>query len=569
QLQAVQALGSVPYLFVDKTGTLTENSMELVKLVSPEDEWELEGEEPPDDIAKRILEIGVLCNGASIDDEDEPKKGDPLEIALLEAGRKHGIEKESLEEAGEKLRTVEFDRETMMMAVFYRRDDADEIAVAVKGAPERVLSACSSYRTKNGSDDFDDETREKWIKRAEELAGEGYRILAAASKTVDSEESEPYDALDFHGFFVMEDPLRENVAESIDECEAAGIKIIMVTGDKPETAEAIARDSGIGKEGDDLHLLTGKELDALELENEGDAKKVLGADMAARVEPQQKMDLIEAAQADGEAVGMTGDGVNDAPALKRANIGIAMGERGTEAAKEVADIVLRDDALGTIVEAVRRGRTIMDNIRKAAMFFLCTNLAEIIALVVGAALDYPLPLLALQILYLNVITDVFPALALGLGPADQNVMNERSERNSRAILAPEHWAAVVGLGLLLAACTLGALVLAKELLGLSDLQATTVSFLTLGLSKVWFPFNLRDYESPFFLNEVTRNSWVWGAVLLCLILLGSAVYFRPLGTILETELIPASAWGMILAFSLVPFVISQIVLVGLKLQKRA
>jgi len=148
-------------------------------------------------------------------------------------------------------------------------------------------------------------------------------------------------------------------------------------------------------------------------------------------------------------------------------------------------------------------------------------------------------------------------------------MNERSERNSRAILAPEHWAAVVGLGLLLAACTLGALVLAKELLGLSDLQATTVSFLTLGLSKVWFPFNLRDYESPFFLNEVTRNSWVWGAVLLCLILLGSAVYFRPLGTILETELIPASAWGMILAFSLVPFVISQIVLVGLKLQKRA
>ncbi|MFW6217541.1 MAG: cation-translocating P-type ATPase [Verrucomicrobiota bacterium] len=564
-LQAVQALGSVPYLFVDKTGTLTLNRMQLIRVETPSENYDFEeGEESPGDRVKRVLEVGVLCNGASLEDsEDETERGDPMEVALLEAGRRSGIERETLLQEREEVRVIPFDRETMMMAAFNRDTDGQGITVSVKGAPERVLEACERTALKDELAELDDDRRAEWTERANDLAGKGYRILGAAEKTVDAEDAEAYSELTFLGFFALEDPPREDVADSIDECEAAGIKVIMVTGDKPETAEAIARQSGIGEEGAPIRLVKGNELRDLDTEDVADEHAILEADVIARVEPQQKMDLVELAQAGGAAAAMTGDGVNDAPALKRANVGIAMGERGTEAAKQVADIVLRDDSLATIVEAVRRGRTIMDNIRKAVMFFLCTNLAEMIALTIGAALDYPLPLLALQILYLNVITDVFPALALGVGPPDQNVMQRRDEKENRAILSRTHWLALVLLGLVLAATTLTGLILGKEWLGLSDAAATTLSFMTLGLSKVWFPFNLRDYASPVWRNEITRNPYVWWAAVLCLGLLALAVAWRPLGRVLETVPLPPEAWGLVLALSLVPFVLSQLALIVL------
>ncbi len=561
-LQAVQALGSVPYLFVDKTGTLTRNRMQLMRVVTPSESWDCEEEGgDPGDSVERVLEVGVLCNGARLaDGEDEEERGDPMEVALLEAGRHHGRERQRLLERHGERKVVEFDRETMMMASFNADGDDEGIRVSVKGAPERVLESCERIARNGEPEDLDDELREEWRQRANDLAGQGYRVLGAAEKTVDSEDAEPYTGLTFLGYLALEDPPRRNVADSIDECEAAGIKVIMVTGDKPETARAIARQSGVGEERGSSHVLTGRELRDLDPESETDEEKILDSDVIARVEPRQKMDLVELAQAGGAAVAMTGDGVNDAPALKRANVGIAMGERGTEAAKQVADIVLRDDSLATIVEAVRRGRTIMDNIRKAVMFFLCTNLAEMIALTIGAALAYPLPLLALQILYLNVITDVFPALALGVGPPDKNVMQRRDEEETHAILSRAHWLAVIVLGIVLAAVTLSGLILAKEWLGLSDAAATTLSFLTLGLSKVWFPFNLRDYASPFWRNEITRNPYIWGAALVCLGLLVLAVAWRPLGGVLGTVPLPAEAWGLVLALSLVPFVLSQVAL---------
>lgn len=564
-LQAVQALGSVPYLFVDKTGTLTRNQMQLMRVVAPSERYDFRKEaESPGEGVKRVLKVGVLCNGASLDDsKDEARRGDPMEVALLEAGRRHGVERDELLREREELRVVEFDRKTMMMAAFNRDKDGGGITVSVKGAPERVLEACGQIALEDETTELDDDRRAEWTERANDLAQKGYRILGAAEKKAGAEDEEPYGDLTFLGFFALEDPPREDVADSIDECEAAGIKVIMVTGDKPETAEAIARESGIGEEGASIRVVKGSELRDLDTEDEKDEQAVLEADVIARVEPQQKMDLVKLAQAGGAAVAMTGDGVNDAPALKRANVGIAMGERGTEAAKQVADIVLRDDSLPTIVEAVRRGRTIMDNIRKAVMFFLCTNLAEMIALTIGAALDYPLPLLALQILYLNVITDVFPALALGVGPSDQNVMQRRDEKENRAILSGRHWLAVVLLGFVLAAITLTGLILGKEWLGLSDAAATTLSFMTLGLSKVWFPFNLRDYTSPIFRNEITRNPYVWGAAVICVGLLALAVAWRPLGRILETVPLPLEAWGLVLALSLIPFVLSQITLLGL------
>lgn len=552
-LQAVQSLGSVPILFVDKTGTLTQNRMRLMRLVTPDGDEETEDDSEPGDAAKQLLEIGALCNRASLD--GEKSTGDPMEVALLEAARKAGLERKALLEKKEQVRLAEFERETMMMAAFNRSGNGG-LTVSVKGAPERVLEASVKFSTNGETKDLGEDKRSEWEKHANDLAAEGYRVLGAASKEVDSEDAEPYEDLVFCGYFALEDPLRENVTASIDECEAAGIKVIMITGDKRETAEAIARQAGIGKQGAKLKVMTGRELRDMKPEDHS----ALEADVIARVEPQQKLDLIKMAQAKGEAVGMTGDGVNDAPALKRANIGIAMGQRGTDAAKQVADIVLRDDALSTIVEAVRRGRTIMDNIRKAVMFFLCTNLAEIIAVTIGVALAYPLPLLALQILYLNVITDVFPALALSVGPAGRNVMEKQNTKAGREILNREHWLAVIALGVLLAATTLAALIIAKETLGLSDTAATTVSFLTLGFSKVWFPFILRDPSSPLVKNEITLNPWIWGAITLCAGLLVLAVYFRPLGEILRTAVIPAEAWLVVLTCSLLPLAIGQIAL---------
>ena len=548
QLQAVQALGSVPYLFVDKTGTLTRNEMELVRVVGTESEAEGKTLQDPGSPIRRILEIGCRCNTCS--PGSDPATCEPMERALREAAEHTGIDWKDPD------RLVEFDRETMMMATFHRSHGKDgRYLVSVKGAPSRVLEACERVAGE-GESEMTRERREKWDKRSDELAAEGFRVLAAASREVPDKEAEAYANLCFHGFFVLEDPPREAVSDSIDECEAAGIKVIMVTGDKPETAKAVARQSGIGKAGEEVNVLTGRDLAGLDLEERQGSREVLGADVVARVEPRQKLDLIKAAQSEGNPVAMTGDGVNDAPALKRANIGIAMGERGTEAAKQVADIVLRDDALGTIVEAVRRGRAIMDNIRKAVIFFLCTNLAEIIALTIGAAMAYPLPLLALQILYLNVVTDVFPALALGVGPANPNVM-KRKAKGGEAILERAHWLAVIALGILLAGVTLGSLIFAKEVLGASDTAATTLSFLTLGLSKVWFPFILRDPDSPALRNEITLNPWLWGAVVLCITLLALTVYFRPLGNLLQTAVIPPAYWGVVLGASLLPVLLGQ------------
>ena len=563
-LQAVQALGSVPYLFVDKTGTLTRNRMQVMRVVTPSESYDLEGKgESPGDSVKRVLEVGVLCNGASLDNAEEGESGDPMEVALLEAGRQHGLERQALLEREEELRVVAFDRKTMMMASFNSGEEERGIRVSVKGAPERVLESCVEIFRKGKTEKLKKDGRKEWTKRANELAEKGYRVLGVAEKSVDCEDADPYEDLILVGFLALEDPPRRGVANSIDECEAAGIKVIMVTGDKPETAQAIARQSGVGEESEDATVMTGMDLKDLDPESETGEEATLEADVIARVEPRQKMDLVERAQAGGAAVAMTGDGVNDAPALKRANVGIAMGERGTEAAKQVADIVLRDDSLATIVEAVRRGRTIMDNIRKAVIFFLCTNLAEMLALTIGAALDYPLPLLALQILYLNVVTDVFPALALGVGPPDRNVMQRRDEEENRAILSPTHWLAVVALGLVLATTTLSGLILGKEWLGLSDAGATTLSFMTLGLSKVWFPFNLRDYASPFWRNEITRNPFIWGAAGLCLGLLALAVVWRPLGRILETVPLSFEACALALGLSLIPFVLSQLTLLVL------
>jgi Ca2+-transporting ATPase len=449
----------------------------------------------------------------------------------------------------------------MMMATYHRAEDGLEIAV--KGAPSRVLDACATIVQDNpdGAQSLDDETRRQWVKRSQSLAAEGLRMLAVADRFVDSAEDEPYKNLRFLGLVGLLDPPRERIRQAIDECQAAGIRVIMVTGDQHATAAAIADQTGVTDE-TEPRVIHGSELSDPDEMSEDQRRRVFETEIFARVSPEQKLHLIKLMQARGQTVAMTGDGVNDAPALKKADIGVAMGQRGTDAARQAADMVLLDDAFSSIVAAVRQGRIIFDNIRQSIMFMLCTNVAEVIAVAVASAAGgfskVPIPLLPLQILYLNVITDVFPALALGMGKGEADVMRRDPRPRHESVLTRRHWTAIGGWAVLLAACVLAGLVVAFYGLNFVQRQAVTVSFLTLAFGKLWFVLNLRRPGSAFFNNDIIKNPYVLGSIVLCAVLLLAAVYLPGLSDVLQTVNPTGPGWLVVLAMSLGPFVFGQV-----------
>ena len=551
RLTAVETLGATRVIFTDKTGTLTENRMRLIRVATTRGDAELSDDddgEPDDELVRRALEIGVLCSNADLDGDGH---GDPTEVALLEAGRQAGVERPELLEAKPEVREESFDPQVMMMATFHRSDDGLE--VAVKGAPASVIEVCTEVATAAGeSEPLDDDGRRTWLERNGALADDGLRVLAVADRRVGDEGAEPYRELRLVGLVGLIDPAREGVPEAVQQCQSAGMRVLMVTGDQPDTARAVAREIGLDV-GDD-GAIHGRDLDELA---DSDRDRVLRSAVFARVSPEQKLRLVELFQDRDETVAMTGDGVNDAPALKQADIGIAMGRRGTDAARQVADMVLRDDALSSIVAAVRQGRIIFGNIRRSVMFMLCTNVAEVVAVTVASVAALPLPLRPLQILYLNVLTDVFPALALGVGRGDDAVMQRPPRPAGEPVLTRGHWTAIGGWSALIAACVLAGLLIALEALGFDQTTAVTVSFLTLAFAKLWFVFNLTDPGSPLLANEVVRNPWVWGAIGLCAALLLAAVYLPPLASVLDTSHPELQGWVLIGALSLVPLLVGQ------------
>lgn len=575
KLQAVETLGATTIIFTDKTGTLTENHMSVHTIATPSGEHKLESKESngleeysDDEIIKRVLEVGVLCNNASVLDEDddqvaEEEQGDPTETALLRAGLLVDMNREKLIEEKREIREVAFDSDTMMMATYHQSNGA--IEVAVKGAPEKVLEVCTTIVDENAPDsekELTDEAKKKWLKQSEELARNGLRLLAVADKKADSEEDEPYEKLRFLGLIGLLDPAREDVGPAISECQSAGIRVIMVTGDQAPTASAIARDTGITEE-ENPRVFHGKDLKDPDKIPDAERDMMVATNIFARVSPTQKMHLIKMMQKEGNVVAMTGDGINDTPALKKADIGVAMGQRGTDAARQISDMVLLDDAFKTIVSAVRYGRIIFGNIRKSVMFMLCTNVAEVLAVtaatVISGFLFFPLPLLPLQILYLNVITDVFPALALGMGRGEESIMNQSPRRQDEPVLTRSHWLSIAGWSVIISACVLAALALAIYHLGFEQEQAVTISFLTLAFGKLWFVFNLRSPGTRFFSNEIIKNSYIWGSILLCIILLIAAVYLPGLSDVLSTSDPGRSGWILLIGMSLVPFVIGQVI----------
>lgn len=574
-LASVETLGATTVILTDKTGTLTENRMTVVRYLVSGAKVDLNREgdtvwferkgqavDPEQDARlDHMLRIGALCNAATAGQGDEAASGDPMELALLHAAAGAGLGRDTLLQGAEEVAEHAFDQETKMMATVHR--DEGGFLYAVKGAPEAVMDACTHVLGPDGPQTLDAATRDDWMARSAAAAGEGLRLLGMAMKQAERDDTPPYEGLTLVGIVCLRDPLRGEVAKSIAAARAAGVRVVMMTGDHADTAAAIAAQAGLGPEDGDLSVIEGHEINGLDFEAADGALRaqILAADVFARVAPETKLNLATLYQNSGHIVAMTGDGVNDAPALKKADIGIAMGQRGTEVAREAAHMVLKDDSFGTIIEAMRQGRVIFDNIRKFVIYLMSCNVSEvlIVGLAVGAGL--PMPLLPLQILFLNLVTDVFPAFALGLGAGDETVMRQPPRDPAEQIIDRSRWITIGVLGGAITFATLAAFWLALHWLMLDVARSVTVAFLTLALAQLWNVFNVRVRDSRILVNEVTGNPWVWGAILLCLGLIAAAIWVPGLSVILHLP-DPGRA-GLLLAAlaSLGPLVAGQLFII--------
>jgi Ca2+-transporting ATPase len=561
RLAAVETLGATTLICTDKTGTLTENRMTAERLWLPGTCYQIdhrkglildEAGRPVtlDASLRRALEVAVLCNTATLKTADHRAAGDPMELALLRLGQLAGLDREDLLAGWPVRHEIAFDTETKMMATAHERDR--RLFVAVKGAPEAVLAVATTIGTDVGAP-LDTEKRETWLRHAGTLAEEGLRVLAIAEKTVRLDASPCYRGLNFLGLIGLRDPPRADVKQAIADCRQAGIRVVMVTGDHPVTGRKIAEALGIADAG--AIVIEGSELQGPVALGEQERRRFLAAQVFARVTPVQKLELVRLYQSDGEVVAMTGDGVNDAPALQKADIGVAMGLRGTEIAREAADIVLRDDAFGSIVAAVREGRVIFGNLRRFLIYLLSCNISEVMVVALAVVAGLPLPLVPLQILFLNLVTDVFPAFALATGEGEEDVLRRPPRDPREPLLGKPQWLFIGGYGTLLTASTLGALIIGSQSLGMEGDALVSVSFLTLAFGQLWHVFNMRGRGSPVLRNAVTRNPYVWLAVAFCAAIILLGVYLPTVADALQVIAPDRTGWILVIVASLAPLLV--------------
>ncbi|UES59749.1 HAD-IC family P-type ATPase (plasmid) [Roseibium aggregatum] len=570
ELSAVETLGATTLILTDKTGTLTENRMTAVRYLLDSADIDIlhegngirfcsEGQviEPASTESLAVaLRIGALCNSAEYSDgPDEVRIGDPMEISLLAAASAAGLARSRLLRTMKPAEQYAFTPQRKMMATVHHGDG--HFLYAVKGAPEAVLNAASEVLGTEGTRAFTDADRAAWRGRQEEAARCGQRLLALAFKTAATPSEDPYEGLTLVALVCFLDPIREDVPGAIRASQQAGVRVVMMTGDHAETAAKIAQEAGIGTSS--LKVLSGQELNGIDLAQATaeQREQFMATDVFARVAPDTKLNLVSLFQDGGHVVAMTGDGVNDAPALKKADIGIAMGKRGTQVAREASDIVLKDDDFATIIAAMRQGRIIFENIRKFVVYLMSCNVSEVLIVGIAVGVGLPVPLLPLQILFLNLVTDVFPAFALGLGKGEDGVMQRPPRDPGEPIVDGSRWMLIGYIGCTITFSTLAAFVIALFLLGLETERAITVTFLTLALSQLWNVFNMRSATGPFWKSDVLRNGYVWGAISLCLSLVAMALLNTDLSALL------ALPWpgltGLLVAgtMSFLPLVLGQ------------
>lgn len=575
KLPAVETLGVATYICSDKTGTLTKNEMTVTHLYLPDGEIQITGTgyqpegrfltgqnqeteiDSDPDLNFLLLGAGLNTDAHLVFTENGYEIiGDPTEGALVVVASKGKMEKEDLEVDHPRLAEIPFDSGRKMMTTFHSLEN--KVHSFTKGAPDIIL-ACSSFIRQAGKiKEMEEADKKKILEANFRFASEGRRVLALAYRiwpempkelSADVVERE----LVFAGFFVMIDPPRPEVKEAVKLSQDAGINIVMITGDHQETALAIAKELGIWRTGQES--LTGVELN--NLSEEELRKRVNNISVCARVSPEDKLKIVDALKANGQVVAMTGDGVNDAPALKRADIGAAMGITGTEVSKEAADMILLDDNFATIVNAIEEGRIIYSNIRKVINYLLSCNIGEIIAIFGAILLGLGSPLTPVQILWLNLVTDGPPALALGLEPAEKGVMRKKPRKSDEGVLTGGVGLNIILFGILIGLLALGAYWVALNQ-GRTLAEARTMAFLVMALSQLLHSFNTRSLEQSIFKLGFLSNRPLFYAFTFSVILQLMVVFLPSLRNIFHTSLLGASDWGIILIFSIIPLIAGEI-----------
>jgi Ca2+-transporting ATPase len=590
KLPAVETLGAATVICTDKTGTLTKNEMTVTTLFAGDSAFEVTGEgyEPAGEIVEQakvevkaeeereptvlaqprpqpepgllhLLTAAVLCNGATLRQENGIWQviGDPTEGALLVAAAKAGLSKETLESSALFVDEIPFDAERKMMTVV-RRAEAGTM-VYVKGAPDVLLARCTHRVSLDGSVDvLGDRERQEILATNGRLAQQALRVLAVAHRQLGGPPSAARAGdierdLMFLGLCAMKDPLRPEAVEAVRLCREAGIRTAMITGDHKDTAVAIARELGLydgdgsALSGTDLNNLTDDQL----------AQFVEQVTVYARVSAEHKLRIVQAWKRRGAIVAMTGDGVNDAPAIKAADIGVAMGIAGTDVTKEASDMVVTDDNFASIAAAVEEGRAVFDNIRKTVHFLLSCNVSEVLVMLFASLLGLPLPLLPIQILWMNLVTDGIPALALAVDPKAPDLMKRRPRRPDARLLNAKRLLGIGGEGLMLSAIALGAFAYSLYGLRQSVEQARTVAFTVMVVVQLVHAFNCRNERLSLFQLGIRTNQALLWAVVVSFLIQIAVLTVPAIGPVFKVEPLPVEDWELIGAAAILPFAVME------------
>lgn len=523
KLPAVETLGCANVICSDKTGTLTQNKMHVVEIKNYLSD------------KSKLLEYACLCNNTIL--KNSETIGDATESALVNAALDIGINKNDLDKKYPRVNEIPFDSKRKLMTTVHKING--KYLVITKGAPDVLLLHCK-------------DTREKTIATDNKnMASKALRVLGVAFKIENQFPSIHIENnLTFAGLFGMIDPPRDEVTDAVQKCKTAGIKPVMITGDHILTAEAIAKKIGILQfpnksiSGAELAKLTDDEL----------AKNIFDYSVFARVSPEHKVKIVKAFQKNNSIVAMTGDGVNDAPALKIADIGCAMGKTGTDVAKSAADMILTDDNFSTIVKAVSEGRGIYSNIKKAVHFLLSSNIGEIITIFMAIFFGWKSPLLAIQLLWVNLVTDSLPAIALGLEPPQENIMYEKPVRNTQSLFTGGLWQRIIIEGAMIGMISLIAFALGNVYYNLT--AARTMAFATLSISQLVHVFNMRT-EKSIFESNIFGNLYIIMAFIICFVLQASVIMIKPLSEIFHVCQLTSTQWLIVIILSLVPIFVVE------------
>lgn len=560
KLSAVETLGGTNVICTDKTGTLTQNKIEVSSLITDTINVDFRTDKniPRDLSYDLMIRIAVLCNTADIDMSGK-EMGDPLETGLLKFVLGENISVADMRKEFLVKQEEPFSSETKIMAMLCQ--SANGSTVYAKGAVEELINRCTNLLSKNKEVILDETSKLEWLQQAEQMAASGLRVIAGSYKNTNAAEERLTEDLVFVGLYGMIDPPREEVFDAIKECKAAGINVIMITGDHPETAKNIGTKIGISVD-PNLPAILGKNMVDYSKLTEMDKDNWVKTKVFARVNPKQKLDLVSVLQERKYIVGMTGDGVNDAPALKKADIGIAMGERGTQVAQDVADMILKDDSFTSIVHAIKEGRVIFENIRKFVIFLLSCNISELLVISIASVLNMHFQLFPLQILYINIVTDVLQALALGITRGSSKIMQIPPRSTDEPIIDNKRWWSIIYYSIIIAMSSIGAVfishVTVHRIETFDPALCNNILFYTLIVSQLLHVFNMGSSSVSFFKTDVFRNKYVWYSTIACVSILVVSYLITPIRQVLDIQQMTMIDWVIVIGMSFFSLIVIQL-----------